>query len=119
MEKGIASCCTDQDLIGSACIAKQDNSYVVDVIVNYQHEIGVIVASDFEYIGIINNQHTFTEKSTGMQFTMLSATGQEVIELLDGDRVIIPNPNSSGERTVYSIRENRGLQHLRGDERPY
>lgn len=61
------------------------------------------MASDFDYTGDENHQAGFREKPTGVQHWVPNIEG-EPVELLDGDQVLI---TSSGQRVIWSIREQR------------
>ncbi|GJF18562.1 hypothetical protein NGTWS1803_37930 [Mycolicibacterium cyprinidarum] len=61
------------------------------------------MASDFDYTGEQNQQAGFCDKSTGVQHWVPNIEGGPV-ELLDGDQVVI---TSSGQRVIWSIREQR------------
>ena len=63
------------------------------------------MASDYEYMGVVNNQHEFKEISTGQYVRVLTGGDDETISLLDADVVVIQN--SRGDKRSYSLKEGR------------
>lgn len=65
------------------------------------------MASDFQYEGIQNHMHIFTERSTGVRYTVMTRYDDESVTLLDGDEVEFRHPLIDTRR--HSIRQNRGI----------
>ena len=63
------------------------------------------MASDYEYMGVENNNHIFKEISTGVGSTILQAEVDDKVTLRDGDLVAVED--SRGAKKIYSIKEGR------------
>ena len=66
------------------------------------------MASDFQYQGISNHMHVFKERSTGMEYHLMTRYDDETVVLLDGDEVEFQHPQQFGTRR-HSIHQNRGI----------
>ena len=61
------------------------------------------MASDYEYVGVENNKHTFKEISTGMFATIPEYDIDVKVTLRDGDLVAVED--SRGAKKIYSIKQ--------------
>lgn len=65
------------------------------------------MASDFQYDGVKNHMHAFKDRSTGVEYHVMTTYDDESVTLLDGDEVEFQHPQMDKRR--YSIRQDRRI----------
>lgn len=77
------------------------------MVFRFRDHFGADAVSDFEYLGVVNNQMQFREESSGMTH-WLQTTPRSEVELLEGDLVRFESFGSYRVQT-WSIRQTRPI----------